>query len=55
MASECSTVASQPVGFASAIRAAEERIETARHQGLIDNRHTVVSVEGFAVELFPDK
>jgi len=51
---ENSNIAAQPVGFNNAILAAEERISHARSQGSIDSNQTAVSVEGFAVELFPE-
>jgi len=53
--SSSSEVAAQPVGFSSALQAADERIRSARSLGLVDPaRQAVVSVEGFVVELFPD-
>lgn len=52
--SQSSSVAAQPVGFVSALKAAKERIAALRSSGAISPQQTVVSVEGFVAELFPD-
>ncbi|KAK4019241.1 hypothetical protein OUZ56_001267 [Daphnia magna] len=46
--------AAQPVGFASALQAARERIANLRSSGSVPPQQPVVSVEGFVVELFSD-
>lgn len=46
--------AAQPVGFASALQAARERIANLRSSGTVPPQQPVVSVEGFVVELFSD-
>nr|CAH0112649.1 unnamed protein product [Daphnia galeata] len=52
--SQSASVAAQPVGFASALQAARERIANLRTGGAILPQQPVVAVEGFVVELFTD-
>ena len=49
------TIAPQPVGYSSAIQAADERINYLRNTGLVSNDQIVVAVEGFIAELAPEK
>jgi len=46
--------AAQPVGFASALLSAQERIKSLRTGGTVHPNQPIVSIEGFAIELFPD-
>lgn len=50
-----SNIAPQPVGYAAAIKGAQERIDGLRRSGLIHEKQPVVSLESFIAELFPDK
>lgn len=50
-----SAVAPQPVGYASGLRGAQDRINYLRRSGLIDEKQLCVSVESFVAELLPDK
>ncbi|RUS78455.1 hypothetical protein EGW08_013778 [Elysia chlorotica] len=49
------TTAAQPVGFTAGLKGAEERISNLRKAGDISSDLTVVSVEGFIVEILPDR
>ncbi|XP_076044990.1 protein PRRC1-like [Oratosquilla oratoria] len=53
MSSEATSVAAQPVGFASALTAGEERINSLRSGGRVHPQQPVVAVENFIVELTP--
>ncbi|CAG5123900.1 unnamed protein product [Candidula unifasciata] len=53
---ECQvTVAVQPVGFMAGVKGAEERISSLRKSGNIPHDLTVISIEGFIVEIVPDR
>jgi len=52
--SKCVSIAEQPVGFASAKQAAQERINTLRKSGTIGPATVVVSVENFLYEVNED-
>ncbi|OWF46947.1 protein PRRC1-like [Mizuhopecten yessoensis] len=47
--------AAQPVGFTAGLKGAEERIQNLRHKGSLPESHPVISVEGFIVEMLPDR
>ncbi|XP_035827309.1 protein PRRC1 [Aplysia californica] len=49
------TTAAQPVGFTAGLKGAEERISNLRKSGSVPDGQTVVSVEGFIVEILPDR
>lgn len=49
------TIAAQPVGYQSAFKGAEERIEDIRNNTRASNIIPVVAVENFIVEIFPDE
>ncbi|GFR97405.1 protein PRRC1-like [Elysia marginata] len=49
------TTAAQPVGFTAGLKGAEERISNLKKSGEISSDLTVVSVEGFIVEILPDR
>lgn len=49
------TTAAQPVGFTAGLKGAEERISNLKKTGDIPSDLTVVSVEGFIVEILPDR
>lgn len=44
----------QPVGFSSALFAAQERIKVLRNGGIVHPNQPIVSIEGFAIELIPN-
>jgi len=48
-------VAAQPVGFTSGVKGAQERIQNLRKSASIPDDQPIVSVEGFIVELLPDR
>jgi len=48
-------IAAQPVGYSAGVRGAEERIDSLRQSGLVDEGTAIVSIESFIVELLPDK
>ncbi|NWU04947.1 PRRC1 protein, partial [Cephalopterus ornatus] len=50
-----SNTAPQPVGYAAGLKGAQERIDSLRRTGTIDEKQPVVSVENFIEELLPDK
>lgn len=50
-----SNIAPQPVGYAAGVKGAQERIDSLRRAGVIQEKQPVVSVENFIAELFPDK
>ncbi|NWW74745.1 PRRC1 protein, partial [Climacteris rufus] len=50
-----SNIAPQPVGYAAALKGAQERIDNLRRAGVIHKRQPAVSVESFIEELLPDK
>lgn len=53
-ASQCSTIAAQPVGFESAELAAKERINNLRsNEAFIDK--VIVAVENFVVEVYKNQ
>lgn len=54
MESSSSTVP-QPVGYTCGLKGAEERIKHLQEKGNLQEGQTIVSVEGFIVELFPDR
>ncbi|KAK3098971.1 hypothetical protein FSP39_024841 [Pinctada imbricata] len=47
--------AAQPVGYTSGIKGAEERIRNLRQKGNLQEGQPIVSVEGFIVEMLPDR
>ena len=49
------TTATQPVGYTCGLKGAEERIQNLREKGELAEGQPVVSVEGFIVELLPDR
>ncbi|KAK3790337.1 hypothetical protein RRG08_062570 [Elysia crispata] len=49
------TTAAQPVGFTAGLKGAEERISNLKKTWDIPSDLTVVSVEGFIVEILPDR
>ena len=49
------TMAAQPVGFTAGLKGAEDRISSLQRSGEVAEGVPVVSIEGFIVELFPDK
>lgn len=49
------TTAAQPVGFTAGLKGAEERIQNLRQSGTIDENQAIVSVEGFIIEMLPDR
>lgn len=55
LAAQSYNIAAQPVGFAVALKAAEERIFYLRQQGLIHEHQPAIAVENFLAELTPDK
>lgn len=50
-----STTAAQPLGFAAGLKGAEDRIKSLRESREISDDVTAVSIEGFIVEMFPDR
>lgn len=48
-------IAPQPVGYTAGLKGAEERIQSLRRSGLVDEKQIIVSVENFIAELLPDK
>ena len=48
-------MAAQPVGFTAGLKGAEDRISSLQRSGEVAEGVPVVSIEGFIVELFPDK
>ncbi|KAL8577879.1 hypothetical protein ACOMHN_018684 [Nucella lapillus] len=49
------TTAAQPVGFTAGLKGAEDRINSLQRSGDVAEDVPIVSIEGFIVELFPDK
>ncbi|KAK7116149.1 protein PRRC1-A-like isoform X2 [Littorina saxatilis] len=49
------TTAAQPVGFTAGLKGAEDRINALQRSGEVPEGIPVVSIEGFIVEMFPDK
>ncbi|KAH9520148.1 Protein PRRC1-A [Bulinus truncatus] len=49
------TTAAQPVGFTAGSKGAEERIANLIRNGNVPDGQTVIAVEGFIVELLPDR
>lgn len=49
------TTAAQPVGFTAGLKGAEERIQNLRQSGTVDENQAIVSVEGFIIEMLPDR
>ena len=47
--------AAQPVGFTAGLKGAEERMLNLRKNGKINEGQAVISVEGFIVEILPDR
>lgn len=45
----------QPVGFTAGLKGAEERIDNLCRSGDVDDKQTVVSMEGFIVEILPEQ
>ncbi|ESP03319.1 hypothetical protein LOTGIDRAFT_171554 [Lottia gigantea] len=50
-----SSTAAQPVGYTAGLKGSEERILNLRRNNIISDEQVVVSIEGFIVELLPDK
>ncbi|XP_030049440.1 protein PRRC1 [Microcaecilia unicolor] len=50
-----SNIAPQPVGYAAALKGAQERIDSLRRMGLMHEKQLALSVENFIAELLPDK
>ncbi|NWS70918.1 PRRC1 protein, partial [Crotophaga sulcirostris] len=50
-----SNIAPQPVGYAAGLKGAQERIDSLRRTGVIQEKQVAVSVESFIEELLPDK
>lgn len=55
MAAQASKIAAQPVGFASAIKAAEERILALQATGKLHPKQPIVAVENFLLEVGENK
>ncbi|XP_023241446.1 protein PRRC1-like [Centruroides sculpturatus] len=55
IAAQSYNIAAQPVGFAVALKAAEERISTLRQQGSIHEHQPAVAIENFLAELTPER
>ena len=53
-ASDAKTAA-QPVGFTAGLKGAQERIQNLRQTENISDDQPVVSIEGFIVEMLPDR
>ncbi|KFM72032.1 Protein PRRC1, partial [Stegodyphus mimosarum] len=51
---QASSIAPQPVGFSAGLRAAEERINNLRLQGLVHDSQVLISIENFLTELTPE-
>jgi len=49
------TTAAQPVGFTAGLKGAEDRINNLRQTGSIPDGQAIVSIEGFIVEMLPDR
>ncbi|XP_052282562.1 protein PRRC1-A-like isoform X1 [Dreissena polymorpha] len=49
------TTAAQPVGFTSGVKGAQERIQNLRQSASIPDNQPIVSLEGFIVEMLPDR
>lgn len=49
------TTAAQPVGFTAGLKGAEDRINSIQRSGEVTDGTPIVSIEGFIVELFPDR
>jgi uncharacterized protein YdeI (BOF family) len=49
------TTAAQPVGFTAGLKGAQERIQNLRQAENIPDDQPVVSIEGFIVEMLPDR
>ena len=49
------SVAPQPVGFTAGLRGCEERVAALRRSGNVASTATVVAVESFIAEVFPEK
>lgn len=49
------TTAAQPVGFTAGLKGAEERIQNLRQSGNVEENQPIVSVEGFIIEMLPDR
>ena len=49
------TTAAQPVGFTAGLKGAEERIQNLRQSGNVDEKQAIVSIEGFIIEMLPDR
>ncbi|XP_045216964.2 protein PRRC1-A-like [Mercenaria mercenaria] len=49
------TTAAQPVGFTAGLKGAQERIQNLRQTENIPDDQPVVSIEGFIVEMLPDR
>ncbi|XP_052793904.1 protein PRRC1-A-like isoform X2 [Mya arenaria] len=54
MESKANTAA-QPVGYTSGVKGAEERIQNLRQTASVHDDQPIVSVEGFIVEMLPDR
>lgn len=50
-----SNIAPQPLGYAAALKGAQERIDSLRRSGVIQENQAAVSIEAFITELLPDK
>lgn len=49
------TTAAQPVGFTAGLKGAEDRIANLRNSGEVSEKQTIIAVEGFIVEIVPDR
>ena len=43
------------MGFTAGLKGAEERIQNLRQSGNVDEKQAIVSVEGFIIEMLPDR
>ena len=43
------------MGFTAGLKGAEERIQNLRQSGAVDENQAIVSVEGFIIEMLPDR
>ena len=43
------------MGFTAGLKGAEERIQNLRQAGAVDENQAIVSVEGFIIEMLPDR
>ena len=43
------------MGFTAGLKGAEERIQNLRQSGTVEENQPIVSVEGFIIEMLPDR